>query len=66
VPPGGVRTMHVIEYPDEAKSEASVILNKLKLETQNWNTLPNYPTYRVDPVDGSTSDTLGIDNYGIV
>ena len=34
----------------------------IRLPTQNARSLPNFPNYRLGPIDGSPCDTLGIDN----
>lgn len=51
-----VRSMHVIERPDEEECEVrqhSVILPKLSI------TLPNFPNFRLGALAGSPCDTLG-------
>jgi hypothetical protein len=65
IPPGGVRSMHVIDYPDEAGEAATVIQNKFKLPCQIFNSIPSFPNYRLGPLDGSACDTLGLDNHPI-
>jgi len=62
IPPGNTRSIHTIEYPDERDSVCTVIQNKIALPVQNFNSLPNLPYYRLGPADGSTCDTLGLDN----
>jgi hypothetical protein len=63
IPPGGVRSMHVIDYPDEQGVDATMIQNKYKLPCQIFNSIPSYPNYRLGPLDGSSCDTLGLDNH---
>ncbi|NUQ26836.1 MAG: T9SS type A sorting domain-containing protein [Saprospiraceae bacterium] len=36
--------------------------NGIKLPTRNFRTIPNFPYYGLGPMDGSSCDTLGIDN----
>ncbi len=64
-PPGNVRSLHTIEYPEEEGEAATVIQNKITLPTKNFNTIPNLVHYRLGPIDGSACDTLGIDNMPI-
>jgi PKD repeat protein len=63
--PGGVRSMHTIEYPDEYGEDATVIQNNIKLETQNFNSIPSFPNFRMGPLDGSPCDTLGLNNMPV-
>ncbi len=63
--PGNARSMHTIEYPDEYGEDATVIQNSIKLETQNFNSLPSFPNFRMGPLDGSSCDTLGLNNMPV-
>lgn len=63
--PGGTRSLHTIEYPEEEGTNATVIQNSIKLPAQNFNSLPNFPHFRMGPWDGSPCDTLGFDNIPI-
>jgi PKD repeat protein len=63
--PGNARSMHTIEYPDEYGEDATVIQNSIKLETQNFNSLPSFPNFRMGPLDGSPCDTLGLNNMPV-
>ncbi len=65
VPPGGVRSLHTIEYPEERGKASIVLQNNIKLPTQNFNSLPNFPNFRTGPWDGSPCDTLGLDNMPV-
>lgn len=62
IPPGNTRSIHTIEYPEERGILSTVIQNKITLPVQNFNSIPNFPNYRLGPVDGSLCDTLDIDN----
>jgi len=62
IAPGNNRYMHTIEFPDEFGINANVRQHKIYLPTQNFNSIPNFPHYRLGPIDGSTCDTLGHDN----
>ena len=62
IPPGGSRFLHTIDYPDENNAECSFVHRSVSLPTNNFNSTPNFANYRLGPVDGSSCDTLGIDN----
>ena len=64
-PPGNARSLHTIEYPEESGEAAMVIQNKIALPTENFNSIPNLVHFRLGPLDGSTCDTLGIDNLPV-
>ncbi len=56
-----VRSMHVVEYPDEHDCQVtrhSPLLPKLS------TTLPNFPNYRLGALPGSPCDTLGVSGIG--
>jgi len=53
----GVRSIHVIERPDE--EECEVRQHSVVLPTLN-STLPNFPNFRLGALPGSPCDTLGI------
>lgn len=54
--------MHVINKPDEASKNCLPRSNSFALKTLGGYGIPNMPNYRLGPIDGSTCDTLGIDN----
>jgi DNA-binding beta-propeller fold protein YncE len=58
----GVKTLHVIESPDKRGVACDVRQHSIQLPNNNSFTLANHPNYRLGPIDGSLSDTLGIDN----
>ncbi|MBK7232147.1 MAG: T9SS type A sorting domain-containing protein [Saprospiraceae bacterium] len=58
----GVRYLHYINNPNEKGIECNFKQRGLKLPAQNTFTMPYFPNYRLGPIDGSESDTLGIDN----
>ena len=60
--PSGVKTLHVIEYPDKRGAACDVRQHSIQLPNFNAFTLANHPHYRLGPIDGSPSDSLGIDN----
>jgi DNA-binding beta-propeller fold protein YncE len=60
--PSGVKTLNVIESPDKRGLACDVRQHSIQLPNNNATTLANHPNYRLGPIDGSPSDTLGIDN----
>ena len=59
---GTVNTLHVIHSPDLPGSDCRFEQHGVQLPTLNNTTLPNFPNYRLGPLDGSPCDTLGLDN----
>ncbi len=61
---GGVSTryMHVIHNPDAPCPDCRIEQRGVALPNFNVGSVPNYPNYRLGPIDGSPCDTLGIDN----
>ncbi|HLF65857.1 MAG TPA: PKD domain-containing protein [Saprospiraceae bacterium] len=64
-PTGGSMVMHVIDRPNERGEACRVMQHHIKLPTWNARTLPNFPNFRLGPLDGSFCDTLGIDNMPV-
>ncbi|HZV69678.1 MAG TPA: PKD domain-containing protein [Saprospiraceae bacterium] len=64
-PTGGSMIMHTIERPNERGEACKVIQHKIKLPTWNARTIPFIPDFRLGPIDGSSCDTLGIDNHPV-
>ncbi|MBL7796458.1 MAG: PKD domain-containing protein [Saprospiraceae bacterium] len=58
----GTRYLHVIHNPDEAGTDCQYQQHGIQLLKYNDFSLPNFPNYRLGPLDGSPCDTLGIDN----
>jgi hypothetical protein len=58
---GGTKYMNVIDYPDE-KGLACGMRWRQYMGAFMGSTTPNYPNYRLGPLDGSPCDTLGLDN----
>jgi PKD repeat protein len=65
IPPGASRSIHTIEYPDENGVDATMLQNSISLSTQNFNSIPNFPHFRLGPLDGSPCDTLDMDNIPV-
>ncbi|NUQ26872.1 MAG: hypothetical protein HUU34_23255, partial [Saprospiraceae bacterium] len=55
-------SLHVIRKPNKKGNQAEFMFNGLVLPTLNFRTIPNFPYYGLGPMDGSSCDTLGIDN----
>jgi hypothetical protein len=59
--PNSTRYLHVVEFPD--KKGEDCVFRQHSLRLLSWNVaLPNFPYYRLGPVDGSACDTLGYDD----
>lgn len=58
----GTRYMHVIHNPDDPCPNCRIEQRGVELPTFNAGSVPNFPNYRLGPIDGSPCDTLGIDN----
>ena len=56
--------MHIMDYPNGAGEACSFRQHALKIPNNPWS-IPNFPHYRLGPLDGSPCDTLGIDNHPI-
>lgn len=61
----GSRTLHVVNSPDEEGIGCDFQQPGIKLPCYNARSLPNFPNYRLGPLDGSSCDTLGLDNLPI-
>ncbi len=59
---GSVNTLHVIHQPDLPGAACRFEQHGVQLPTFNSWSLPNFPNYRLGPLDGSPCDTLGLDN----
>ena len=52
----------VVDFPNVRGLECSFRQNVIELPTYTEGTVPNFNTYRLGPLDGSSCDTLGIGN----
>lgn len=59
---GNTTYLHYIGNPDELGTACNVVQHGFKLASVNDWSMPNFPNYRLGPIDGSPCDTLGIDN----
>ncbi len=57
-----VDVLHVIHNPDEAGQACNMEQHGTQLPTLNLFSIPNFPNYRLGPLDGSPCDTLGLNN----
>lgn len=55
--------MHVINTPNQPGLGSRVAQHSLGLPNLNDKSIPNFPNYRLGPLDGSPCDTLGLDNH---
>lgn len=53
---------HIIENPNILGVGCNFKQRYLKLPARNIGSVPNFPNYRLGPIDGSPCDTLGINN----
>jgi PKD domain/Secretion system C-terminal sorting domain len=55
--------MHVINTPNQPGLGSHVAQHSLGLPNLNDLSIPNFPNYRLGPLDGSPCDTLGLNNH---
>lgn len=58
----GIKTLHVIHDPDEAGSSCNFQQSGINLPTYNFSSVTYHPYFRLGPLDGSSCDTLNLDN----
>ncbi|HHM21017.1 MAG TPA: T9SS type A sorting domain-containing protein [Bacteroidetes bacterium] len=63
--PSGSNVLHVIHEPDRKGADCLMEQHGFPLESFNAVTMPNFPYFRLGPLDGSPCDTLGIDNVPV-
>jgi len=61
-PVSGSDVLHVIHESDEPGMACRYEQHAIQLPTYNDQSIPNFPNYRLGPLDGSPCDTLGLDN----
>jgi hypothetical protein len=61
----GARFLHVIHRPDEEGMACQYQQHGIQLYKYNDFSVPNFPNYRLGPLDGSPCDTLGLDNVPV-
>ncbi len=57
--------LHVIHSPNKKGSACKVEQHGIKLPARGSFFVPNFPNYRLGPLDGSACDTLGLTNLPI-
>lgn len=62
---GSSRFMHVVNFPNRSGTACEFQQHSLRLLNFSPNPNAYYPNYRLGPVDGSSCDTLGIDNLPV-
>lgn len=61
----GIYYYHTIHKPDRLGTACDFRQHDLELPTVSNNLMPNFPNFRLGPLDGSACDTLGIDNLPV-
>lgn len=59
------RMMSVMHYPFQKGESCDVRQHSLLMPTMFHRGIPNFPDYRLGPLDGSPCDTLGLDNHPV-
>ena len=57
--------LHVIHDPDRRGTACNFEQRGLEFPVQKGITMPNFPNYRLGPIDGSACDTLGLNNHPV-
>ena len=66
VPPAGSSEfIHVINSPDMPASGCDFTQHSVNLTVPNGRSAPNLPNFRLGPLDGSSCDTLDLDNHPV-
>ncbi|MCB0520928.1 MAG: PKD domain-containing protein [Saprospiraceae bacterium] len=55
--------MHLINTPNQPGLMSYFTQHSVNLPNFNDKSIPNFPNYRLGPLDGSPCDTLGLDNH---
>lgn len=58
----GSEYFHIIEKPDLPYPYCNFRQRAISFSARNFGSVPNFPNYRLGPLDGSPCDTLGINN----
>ncbi len=59
------RVMHVINNPNIRGEGCDVAQHSIQMPTKYSRTMPNFPNFRLGPLDDSPADTLGLNNHPI-
>ncbi len=57
-----MKSYHTIEHPNVRGEGCQINQHSIHFPTAFTATIPNFPNYRLGPIDGSICDSLGIDN----
>ena len=57
--------IHVVHEPDKKGKACNLEQHAIHLPANNNRTMPNFPNFRLGPLDGSPCDTLGLDNIPV-
>jgi hypothetical protein len=55
--------LHYINFPNRAGNACQFVQHGIETPTLVAREIPNFPNYRLGPIDGSACDTLGFDNH---
>lgn len=55
--------LHFINFPNRAGDACQFVQHGVETPTLVAREIPNFPNYRLGPLDGSSCDTLGFDNH---
>ena len=59
-----VMDIHIIHQPNK-RGLACQVQQNVRLPAMNFLTVPNFPNFRLGPVDGTVCDSLGLDNIPV-
>ncbi|MEZ4918203.1 MAG: PKD domain-containing protein [Saprospiraceae bacterium] len=59
---GGRKHLNYINFPNRQGEDCKVIQHGISMEVYNL-TIPNFPNFRLGPLDDSSCDTLGLNNH---
>lgn len=62
-PDGTDRLIHRINLPNLTGTSCEVVQRAIEIPTFIDRSFPNFPNYRLGPLDGSPCDTLGLNNH---
>jgi PKD repeat protein len=65
VPAGSSKYFHIIHSPDKKGEAAKAQQRGIRLKSWQYATTPNFPNYRLGPLDDSPCDTLNINNIPV-
>jgi hypothetical protein len=63
--PSSSNFLHIIHEPDRKGQACLLEQHGFEMPSRNAFTMPNFPYFRLGPLDGSPCDTLGIDNLPV-